>query len=408
MVILYAHDLDGSPADPLAWLLKAPKTTVVAPDGRFHGLAYRIAGLRAALDQHPGATLVGVGYGALAALVVAAERPAEVHHLVLVGPALSWSEPPLFDASTLRLPRSLAVTLFHGEDDDVVPVSVAREFAGRWPGVRLVVLQDAHDLRSTRSEVAAEIRSASARERASDWPLASALASDDTRQPRSGDAGERAAMKLASRLAREADTASFRAAKVWGDRRVRRKRDPSPVVREPSLPPKVSPPAWSPPKGGSRAPQRMPLVFAHDRDARPGDPPVRLLYRWRPVVPQGGGRTFERRVQDLMAAVDKHLDCVLGGAGDGALVALAVAATRSVAGLLLVGPTLGADSALERSLPVVVVHAAGDPALAASRVFVGRYARAQLVVVDGVADLRDSGPAVVGALQALQVAIRGG
>jgi hypothetical protein len=420
---LYAHDLDGSPADLLPRLLKG---AVVAPDGRFRGLARRVDDLRVALAAHPGATVIGVGYGALAALVVAVERPADVHHLVLLGPALEWSEPPLYDAATLALPPSLPVTVFHGTDDSVTPIPAALRFAGRWPRVRLVVLDDVHDLRATLPEVAKTVQSLartpappkpdpgtrdparSERERAAAAARREAVKERARRaaaRSRERAAAKRAAAKARElkRRAREQEATILRAAKAWGARtRKWGSRDPSLPMPEPPLPPPRIRVPGSTTTRWKVAPRRPPLVLARDGQ-QPGEGPSRWLRRWRPAAPDGHGRPFEERLRDLVAAVDQRPGCVLCADGDGARVALAALAARSVAGVLLLGPTLGPDDALGRSVPTVVVHGSGDAGLEASRAFVARHPRARLVVVDG--DLRDAGPAIASALKDLQAAI---
>jgi Phospholipase/Carboxylesterase len=131
--ILYIHDLDGTPTDAMAQLLRKANPNVTTPDGRFKTLAARTSEAMTALGTYPTTVVVGFGFGALAALALAVANPKRVSVLVLLSPALQWSEPPLFDADTISLPPNLRVVMFHGTEDAVTPISVARTFAERFP-----------------------------------------------------------------------------------------------------------------------------------------------------------------------------------------------------------------------------------------------------------------------------------
>jgi hypothetical protein len=116
--ILYAHDLDGAPRDPIfvaltAALRRARKSpTCVAPDGRFRTPARQAAELAEALAAAPCRVLVGVGTGAAAAWQAAQAQPTAVGILVLAWPDL---DTPGWDVASAPLPRVRTVWIHRGE-----------------------------------------------------------------------------------------------------------------------------------------------------------------------------------------------------------------------------------------------------------------------------------------------------
>lgn len=116
--ILYAHDLDGAPRDPIFAALTAAlrlvrkSATCVAPDGRFRTPARRVAELAEALAASPCRVLVGVGTGAAAAWQAAQAQPTAVGVLVLAWPDL---DTPGWDVASAPLPRVRTVWIHRGE-----------------------------------------------------------------------------------------------------------------------------------------------------------------------------------------------------------------------------------------------------------------------------------------------------
>lgn len=149
--VVVAHGLEGSPEGAKVQALRAAGLEVFAPDGRERPLAVRVAQIREAIGQRPGAILVGSSYGGLAATALVHELGDAhgLHALVLLAPALRWTEPPVADPAALLVPPDLPCTVFHGEQDDVVPIAVSRALAARCPHVRLVVTADDHRLTAT-------------------------------------------------------------------------------------------------------------------------------------------------------------------------------------------------------------------------------------------------------------------
>jgi pimeloyl-ACP methyl ester carboxylesterase len=382
--LIYVHGLDGSPADPLPRLVRHPELTVVAPDGRFSTLARRAAGVREAIAAHPGAVVVGVGLGALAALAVAAEDPTKVAAVVLLGPALTWSEPPVFDPDTVTVPRGLRVVVYHGTEDAVTPVEASRALAGRFPQVTLHTPVDVHDLRGALPAIAREVRN-----------LLPGPVRPPARPPRPAKPPRPPRPARPPRPPRAPRAAPRTPAA-----------DARPAVPKP---PKKSPRPARAPKPEPYA--RQPLVLAVDLDGRPQQPPLTLLHRWSPVIPDGFGRSLDQRVADVAAAVAASGPCLLGGFGYGAVVALRVADLhpKLVRGLLLLGPSLdGADAAVSSKIPVVLVRGSRDVVCSPddAQALVRRSPHVRVVTCEDGHDLGASGPAVVGALQDLQAAAR--
>lgn len=147
MVVL-AHGLQGSPSGRKATALREAGLVVVAPDGRGQPLAARVEGICAAVREHPGAVLVGSSYGGLAALV-AVDRfgiADQIAGLVLLAPALHWSEPPADEPDALIVPEGVPAAVLHGVDDTIVPIEVSRRLSARCPHLRLIECADDHRL----------------------------------------------------------------------------------------------------------------------------------------------------------------------------------------------------------------------------------------------------------------------
>jgi pimeloyl-ACP methyl ester carboxylesterase len=156
--VVFAHGLEGTPTGFKARALITAGFDVIAPDGRNLPLADRMTGIREAIGEEP-AILVGSSYGGLAAAAVAVERPEVVHGLVLLAPALSlWP-------SALSIPASVPTTVFHAEDDDIVPFAVSAALAGRSPHVRLIRAPGGHLLIDAMPQVIEAIRKLSTRVR---------------------------------------------------------------------------------------------------------------------------------------------------------------------------------------------------------------------------------------------------
>ncbi len=147
--LLFCHGLESAPQGAKFRALLEAGYDVLAPDCQGLVLVERVDLVRrVVLGMREPPLLVGSSYGGLAALVVAEElanRGVVVPALVLCAPALNLREPPV-DIAPPRL--VVSTTIIHGTRDEVVPVSVSREFATTQPTslLELVEVDDDHRL----------------------------------------------------------------------------------------------------------------------------------------------------------------------------------------------------------------------------------------------------------------------
>lgn len=156
--VIFAHGLEGRPDGTKPRALRAAGLDPVCPDGRGLPLAPRVEGIRAAVAARPGAILVGSSYGGLAALFVAAEAPERLGGLLLLAPALHWSEAPATHPERLVVPPTLPTAVLHGLGDDVVPIGVSRALRDRCPHVALEEVHDDHLLHASLDRMVALAR----------------------------------------------------------------------------------------------------------------------------------------------------------------------------------------------------------------------------------------------------------
>jgi pimeloyl-ACP methyl ester carboxylesterase len=144
--VVFCHGLESAPQGKKFRALVEAGYDVVAPDCQGLVLLERVDLVRRVVQGYAEPPLlVGSSYGGLTALVAAAElagRGIVVPGLVLCAPALDLSEPPV-DTTPIRVVAP--TTIIHGTRDDVVPISVSREFASRHQ-VELIEVDDDHRL----------------------------------------------------------------------------------------------------------------------------------------------------------------------------------------------------------------------------------------------------------------------
>jgi len=157
-MVLLAHGLEGRPDGTKATALREAGFEVVAPDGRQKTLFERINDLEDALEGLSEVVLVGSSYGGLAALVLAARHAHKLRGLVLLAPALVWSEPPVEDPAALQVPPEVPCIVIHGVGDAVIPVDVSRALAARSPHIALWERDDDHLLRKALPQLIAAVR----------------------------------------------------------------------------------------------------------------------------------------------------------------------------------------------------------------------------------------------------------
>jgi len=112
----------------------------------FGNFQERMETLEALLALKSGLILVGSSYGGLMAATYACLHTERVDKLILLAPALHLPE---FDPCLgKKLP--MPVTIFHGNKDEVVPLSAVREIAeGVFTHLTFTVVEDDHSLHDT-------------------------------------------------------------------------------------------------------------------------------------------------------------------------------------------------------------------------------------------------------------------
>jgi len=160
-MILWAHGLEGSPKGAKVTGLRALGFEITAPDGRNLPLAGRLDGLLAEsarlAERRP--VLAGSSYGGLASAWLAAAHPERFRGVLLLAPALHYSEAPVTDSMALRAPPGLPLHIIHGLGDSVVPVQASRDYAARSTGadVRVEEVDDGHSLVASLPRIAAAL-----------------------------------------------------------------------------------------------------------------------------------------------------------------------------------------------------------------------------------------------------------
>ncbi|HSN76519.1 MAG TPA: alpha/beta fold hydrolase, partial [Anaerolineae bacterium] len=103
----------------------------------------RMARLEQVIGDTTGWTIVGSSMGGLMAAVFACQHPGQVAKLVLLAPALAF-----IDLAQTPLPPSDArVVVYHGQQDDVVPMEKTRQVAQQlFPNLAFHVVEATHDL----------------------------------------------------------------------------------------------------------------------------------------------------------------------------------------------------------------------------------------------------------------------
>jgi pimeloyl-ACP methyl ester carboxylesterase len=122
--LIFIHGLEGTSHGVKATLLRGLFPDILTPD--FPGsLDERMAALEEIIGQTRGWTLIGSSFGGLMAALFACARPEQVDRLVLLAPALIW---PDFAANP-PAPVSVLTTVYHGRQDQLIPLEAVRRLA---------------------------------------------------------------------------------------------------------------------------------------------------------------------------------------------------------------------------------------------------------------------------------------
>ncbi len=123
---IFIHGLEGSSQGVKATLLRGLFPDILTPD--FRGpLEARMEALRAILDEGKEWTVIGSSFGGLMAAIYASERPAQVERLILLAPALIWPDFAADPPSPIGIPT----IIYHGRQDEIVPLGPTRQIAQR-------------------------------------------------------------------------------------------------------------------------------------------------------------------------------------------------------------------------------------------------------------------------------------
>jgi hypothetical protein len=121
---IFLHGLEGSSQGIKATLLRQLFPGILTPD--FSGsLQERMATLSTILGEQRGWTIIGSSFGGLMGAIFTCQYPRQVKKLILLAAALPW---PDF-ANQLPDPVSVPVEMFHGTQDQIVPLEPTRQLA---------------------------------------------------------------------------------------------------------------------------------------------------------------------------------------------------------------------------------------------------------------------------------------
>lgn len=124
--LIFIHGLEGSSQGIKATLLRDLYPNILTPD--FRGvLDERMAQLDEILGDESGWIIVGSSFGGLMGALFTCLHPKHVKKLVLLAPALIW---PDF-AATQWAPVQVQVVIYHGLQDELIPLQPVKEIAER-------------------------------------------------------------------------------------------------------------------------------------------------------------------------------------------------------------------------------------------------------------------------------------
>ncbi len=140
--LLFIHGKDGSSQGFKVQYLRRLYPSLLAPD--FPGDFWqRMARLAQVIGDASGLTIVGSSMGGLMAAVYACQHPGRVDKLVLLAPALAFIDL----AQTPLTPSATPTVIYHGRQDDVVPMEKTHQVAEQlFPNLDFHMVDATHDL----------------------------------------------------------------------------------------------------------------------------------------------------------------------------------------------------------------------------------------------------------------------
>ena len=142
---VFIHGLESSSCGTKATFFKRRYADMIVED--FHGtLDQRMGKLNALLSDDTSVIIVGSSFGGLMAAMFACENPRRVTKLILLAPALTFRDFGPYLHQRLDMP----VTVYHGKNDDVVPLAPVHDIARRvFKNLTFNIVDDDHILSKT-------------------------------------------------------------------------------------------------------------------------------------------------------------------------------------------------------------------------------------------------------------------
>ena len=147
--IVFLHGLQGSSHGVKANLLRGYFPKILIPD--FIGsLEERMAKLDSIIGINDKVIMIGSSFGGLMSALFTCQKPEQVEKSILLAPALIW---PDF-ASSPPDPVQVPVIIYHGINDQIVPLQPVRELAEKvFINLSFYAVDDDHGLYKTVHEL---------------------------------------------------------------------------------------------------------------------------------------------------------------------------------------------------------------------------------------------------------------
>ena len=144
-VRIFLHGLESSNQGTKSVFFRERYPDMIIP--HFKGsLQERMEELDRVLSDQSAIVLVGSSFGGLMGAIFAMENESRVGRLVLLAPAINLLEATDYQQKRISVP----VSLYHGRDDDVIPLKAVQEVAAKvFADLSFQVVDDDHFLHKT-------------------------------------------------------------------------------------------------------------------------------------------------------------------------------------------------------------------------------------------------------------------
>lgn len=144
-VKIFIHGLESSNQGTKGLFFKREFPDMIIPN--FPGtLQERMKKLNRTLSKRSGIRLVGSSFGGLMAALFAMENESRVERMILLAPALNL----MGFSDTQERETSVPTWIYHGKDDEVIPLEIIKEVAKKiFRHLTLHVVDDDHYLHKT-------------------------------------------------------------------------------------------------------------------------------------------------------------------------------------------------------------------------------------------------------------------